>query len=102
MKGSDFVAEEPDKTSTPVESISQLEKKLKQEKGFNMDLVSRDERVQDQALKDYYKNILLTSDHKQKILACCVVFSRQVKPVIAVIFVISYWSAGIWNYHRLE
>ena len=102
VKSSDDAIDEPDKTSTPVENISHLLKEFQSEEGYNRDLVHIDERVQDNALRDYYNNIVITSDHKRKILAGCIRFSRQVKPVIAVIFVVSYWSAGLWNYYRLE
>ena len=102
VKSSDAAAEEPDKTSTPVENISQLMNKFKTDEGYDRDLVHVDERIQDNALKEYYNRIVITSDHKRRILAGCIMFSRQVKPVIAVIFVLSYWSAGLWNYSRLE
>ena len=90
------------KTSTPVENISQKMNKFKTDEGYDRDLVHVDERIQDNALKNYYDRIVITSDHKRRILAGCIMFSRQVKPVIAVIFVVSYWSAGLWNYYRLE
>ena len=102
VKSSEDASEEPDKTSTPVENISQLMNKFKTDEGYDRDLVHVDERIQDNALKDYYDRIVITSDHKRRILAGCIMFSRQVKPVIAVIFVLSYWSAGLWNYSRLE
>ena len=102
VKGQDSAADEPDKTSTPVENISQLMNKFLPDEGFNRDLVHIDERVQDHALKEYYSKIVITSEHKRRILASCIMFSRQVKPVIAVIFVVSYWTAGLWNYYRVE
>ena len=102
VRSSDDATEEPDKTSTPVENISQLMNKFKTDEGYDRDLVHVDERIQDNALRDYYDRIVITSDHKRRILAGCIMFSRQVKPVIAVIFVLSYWSAGLWNYSRLE
>ena len=102
VKSSEDPIEEPDKTSTPVENISQLMNKFKTDEGYDRDLVHVDERIQDNALKEYYDRIVITSDHKRRILSGCIMFSRQVKPVIAVIFVVSYWSAGLWNYYRLE
>ena len=102
VKSSEDPIEEPDKTSTPVENISQLLNKFKTDEGYDRDLVHVDERIQDNALKEYYDRIVITSDHKRRILSGCIMFSRQVKPVIAVIFVVSYWSAGLWNYYRLE
>ena len=95
-------ADEPDKTSTPVEDIFQVLKKFNPDEGYNRDLVHKDERIQDNALKEYYNNIVITSDTKRNILSGCIMFSRQIKPVIAVIFVICYWSAGLWNYSRVE
>ena len=102
VKSSDDATDEPDKTSTPVENISQVMNSFQPEEGYDRDLVHKDERIQDKALKEYYARIVITSDHKRRILAGCIMFSRQVKPVIAVIFVVSYWSAGLWNYYRLE
>ena len=95
-------ADEPDKTSTPVQDIFQVLNKFNSDEGYNRDLVHKDERTQDHALREYYNNIVITSDHKRNILAGCIMFSRQIKPVIAVIFVICYWSAGLWNYSRVE
>ena len=69
---------------------------------FDKNLISRKEQVQDQALKDYYKRIVITSDTKRKILAGCIMFSRKVKPIIATTFVVCYWSAGLHNYYRIE
>ena len=96
MKACDDDPDEPDKTSTPVENISTLKE------GYDRDLVHIDERIQDNALKNYYNNIVIPSNHKRRILSGCIMFSRQVKPVIAVSFVVSYWAAGLWNYYRLE
>ena len=100
MKCSDSVAE--DEKLAPVENISELMNKFQTGEGFNKDLVSIDERKQDNALKEYYSKIVITSDTKKMVLSSCIMFSRQVKPVIAAIFVISYWSAGLWNYYRIE
>ena len=92
VKGVDEVTDEPDKTSTPVENISQLTR----------DLTNIDERVQDKALKEYYSLVVITSDHKRMILTSCIMFSRKVKPLIAATFVVCYWSAGLHNYYRIE
>ena len=92
MKGSDD-------DLPPVENMMN---KIQPEEGYDGDLVSIDEKKQDNALKEYYRNIVITSDNKRWILSSCIMFSRQVKPVIAVIFVVSYWTAGLWNYYRLE
>ena len=83
----------------PVESMMN---KIQPEEDYDRDLVSIDEKKQDKALKEYYRKIVITSDTKKKILSGCIMFSRQIKPVIAAIFVISYWSAGLWNYSRVE
>ena len=93
VKGDDEVTDEPDKTSTPVENISPI---------LTRDLTNIDERVQDKALKEYYSRVVLTSDHKRMILASCIMFSRKVKPFIAATFVVCYWSAGLYNYYRIE
>ena len=92
MKGSDD-------DLPPVENMMN---KIQPEEGYDRDLVSIDEKKQDKALKEYYRKIVITSDTKRKILSSCIMFSRQIKPVIAAIFVISYWSAGLWNYSRVE
>ena len=96
------MTDDDDNRVTPVENVTQLVKKFLPEEGYDRDLVSIDEKKQDNALKEYYSKILITSDTKQRILSSCIKFSRQVKPVIATIFVISYWSAGLWNYYRVE
>ena len=69
---------------------------------FDRDLINVDERIQDKALKEYYSKIVMSSEHKQKILSSCIMFSRKVKPVIAALFVVCYWSAGLKNYYRIE
>ena len=102
IKGTDEVSDEPEKTSTPVENISQLMNKFHSAEGYDNDLTNIDERIQDKALKDYYKRIVITSDTKRKILAGCIMFSRKVKPIIATTFVVCYWSAGLHNYYRIE
>ena len=35
--------------------------KFQTDEGYNRDLVHRDERVQDKALREYYNNIVITS-----------------------------------------
>ena len=52
VKSSEDAAEEPDKTSTPVENISQLMNKFTTVEGYDRDLVHLDERIQDNALKN--------------------------------------------------
>ena len=64
-------------------------------KGFNKDLVSNDEKIQDNALKEYYRNVTITSNDKKMILNVCIMISQQIKPVVALIFVIWYWSSGL-------
>ena len=94
--------DEMDTKLTPVENVFQVMNKFQPEEGYNRDLVHKDERIQDKALKEYYNRIQITSDRKRMILAGCIMFSRKVKPVIALVFVICYWSAGFWNYNRTE
>ena len=69
--------------------------------GFDKNLVSVLEGVQDKALREYYSKVKLTKK-KEKILQRCINFSRRVKPVVAVIFVIVYWVSGLKNYQRIE
>ena len=77
MKGSDD-------DLTPVENMIN---KITPEEDYDRDLVSIDEKKQDKALKEYYRKIVITSDVKKRILSGCIMFSRQIKPVIAAIFV---------------
>ena len=71
-------------------------------KGFNRDLVSIDERKQDNALREYYGKLTITSAHKRNILNGCIMFSRRIKPVVALIFVTWYWYSGLNNYMKME
>ena len=68
---------------------------------FDKNLISRKEQVQDQALKDYYKRVKVTAS-KAKVMKRCIFFSRKVKPMIALIFIGSYWFGGLQNYKRME
>ena len=69
---------------------------------FNKDLVHKDERIQDAALREYYAQFKMTSQQKLTILNACISFSRKIKPVIAIVFVIWYWAAGLLNYNKME
>ena len=71
-------------------------------KAFNKDLVHRDERTQDAALREYYARLEMTNRRKLRILNACITFSRKIKPVIAIVFVLCYWAAGLFNYNRME
>ena len=98
---------ERNKYVDPVDHLFQVMKNLPEEsngveEGFNRDLIHKDERIQDKALKAYYANFEINSEQKRKILNVCINFSRKIKPVIAAIFVISYWAAGLWNYNKME
>ena len=102
VKGADEGISEPDNTSTPVENISQQINNFHASEDFDRDLVNIDERIQDKALKEYYSRIVMSSEYKQKILSGCIMFFRKVKPVIAALYVICYWSAGLKNNYRIE
>ena len=55
------------------------------------DLVHNDELKQDTA------NIQVKNKTKKRIMDGCILFSRKIKPVIAVIFITVYWGAGLWR-----
>ena len=69
--------------------------------GFDKNLVSVQEQVQDKALRDYYSKVKLTKE-KQKTMDRCILFSRRIKPFIALVFVSFYWVSGIMNYQKSE
>ena len=69
--------------------------------GFDKNLVSVQEQVQDKALREYYSKVKLTKE-KEKLMKRYMTFSRRVKPVIALLFIIIYWVSGIINYRRME
>ena len=69
--------------------------------GFDKNLVSVKEEVQDKALRQYYSKVKLTKE-KQKVLSRCILFSRKIKPFIALVFVIVYWVSGLLNYQKME
>ena len=75
--------------------------------GFDKNLVSVQEQVQDNALREYYSKVKLEEEkltkEKQKIMDRCVMFSRRIKPVIALIFYVTfYWASGLLNYQKME
>ena len=69
--------------------------------GFDKNLVSVQEQVQDKALREYYSKVKITKE-KEKLMKRYMNFSRRVKPVIALLFIIIYWVSGIINYRRME
>ena len=69
--------------------------------GFDKNLVSVQEQVQDKALREYYSKVKLTKE-KEKLMRRYMNFSRRVKPVIALLFVTVYWVSGLVNYQRME
>ena len=69
--------------------------------GFDKNLVSVQEQVQDKALKDYYAKVKLTKE-KQILMRRYMNFSRRVKPVVALLFIIIYWVSGLINYQRMK
>ena len=66
------------------------------------DLVHNDEIIQDAALKQYYANVRVKDKNQRKIMDGCIMFSRRIKPVIAIIFVIVYWGAGLWRSSQIQ
>ena len=68
---------------------------------FDKNLVSVQEQVQDAALRDYYSKVRLTKE-KQKLMDRCILFSRKIKPFIAIVFITVYWFSGLLNYQKME
>ena len=69
--------------------------------GFDKNLVSVKEQVQDKALKEYYSKVKLTKA-KQKVMDRCILFSRKIKPLIAFVFISVCWVSGLLNYQNME
>ena len=69
--------------------------------GFDKNLVSVKEQVQDKALREYYSKVKLTKG-KQKVMNRCILFSRKIKPFIAIVFITVYWVSGLLNYQKME
>ena len=59
---------------------------------YDPDLVSKDEIVQDKALKRFYKKAEVSSEMKLMILTTV---ARVVIPVVITIFMSSYWCLGL-------
>ena len=57
--------------------------------GFDKNLVSVQDQVQDKALQKYYSKVKLSKEERTT-MDRCVMFSRRIKPVIALIFVTFY------------
>ena len=66
------------------------------------DLVHNDEEIQDSALKNYYLQAKVHDETKKKVMAVLIFFSRTIKPVIILIFVIVYWGSGLYRTNQIE
>ena len=66
------------------------------------DLVYNDELIQDDAPKQYYTNVNVKDKTQRMVMEGCILSSRKIKPVIAIIFVIVYWGAGLWRSAQIE
>ena len=69
--------------------------------GFDKNLVSVREEVQDKALRDFYSKVKVAKG-KRKVMDRCVMFSRRVKPALGFTFIAVYWVSGLINYQKME
>ena len=69
--------------------------------GFE-DLVHNDEEIQDSALKNYYANAKVHDETKRRVMTALIFFSRTIKPIIILIFVLVYWGSGLYRTNQIE
>ena len=69
--------------------------------GFE-DLVHNDEEIQDSALKDYYAKAQVHDESQKKVMTVLIFFSRTIKPIIILIFVLIYWGSGLYRTNQIE
>ena len=69
--------------------------------GFE-DLVHNDEEIQDSALKDYYSKAKVQDETQKKVMTVLIFFSRTIKPIIILIFVLVYWGSGLYRTNQIE
>ena len=69
--------------------------------GFE-DLVHNDEEIQDSALKNYYAKAKVHDEAKKKVMTALIFFSRTIKPIIILIFVLVYWGSGLYRTNQIE
>ena len=51
---------------------------------------------------DVYDNSEEKRERKLKIMNACIFFSRNIKPVIIIIFVLIYWGSGLIRANQIE
>ena len=86
---------EEDNNNVPVTDDSEKEKNGDETNYTFEDLVHNDELIQDSALKDYYAKATVKDETQKKIMNACIFFSRTIKPIIILIFVLIYWGSGL-------
>ena len=69
--------------------------------GFE-DLVHNDEEIQDSALKNYYAKAEVHDETKRRVMTALIFFSRTIKPIIILIFVLVYWGSGLYRTNQIE
>ena len=74
----------------------------KAEEGYDKNLVSTHEVTQDDALKKLYAEYEKGIVRKQKMLDFCLTLGHKIMPSIAIWFVLSYWTAGLFQYNGLD
>ena len=74
----------------------------KSEEGYDKNLVSTHEVTQDDALKKLYAQYEQGIVRKQKMLDFCLSLGHKIMPSIAIWFVLSYWTAGLFQYNGLD
>ena len=60
---------------------------------------SRNEAIQTEALKEYYKKIDATNKNKKRIIFFKK-FSKVYYPFFCVVFVVTFWTFGLKNYYE--
>ena len=72
------------------------------DQGYDKNLVSTQEVTQDDALKKLYAEYEAGIVKKQKMLSFCLTLGHKIMPSIAIWFVLSYWTAGLFQYNELD
>ena len=72
------------------------------DEGYDKNLVSTHEVTQDNALKKLYSEYEKGIVRKQKMLDFCLALGHKIMPSIAIWFVLSYWTAGLFQYNELD
>ena len=69
---------------------------------YDKELVSREEKKQDAALKKLYAEYKTSVARKRRMLSCCYALGHKIMPATAIWFVISYWMSGMFQYYMVD